>query len=327
MNTPRLLASTGPLFARPLDWALGVIADAGFDGAEVMVTQDPASQDPERLSKAAATAGIPLPVVHGPFLLLTRRVFGTGSMEKARRSLELSSAIGADLMIVHPPFRWRTRFHHWLLEEADDEATELGTRIGVENLYPIPIAGRSIRLHRYTRPQHLTRFRNVVFDTSHFGVADVDILDAWEQLKGVTAHIHVSDNRGRGRDSHAPLGHGILPVAEFLRRVGTDPLSPRSLTVELDCRRHLHDTPALVRYLRREREKCAALLAGVPAQEVLGPAGPQADGDDPRIPPTAGPPSAPQADAPSGGPSEPAPASTGSHRRSGRVPGHASPEG
>ena len=31
----RILASTGPLFARPLDWALGVIAEAGYDGVEL----------------------------------------------------------------------------------------------------------------------------------------------------------------------------------------------------------------------------------------------------------------------------------------------------
>jgi hypothetical protein len=168
----QLLASTGPLFARPLDWALGVIAEAGYDGAELMVAQDPATQDAERVAAAADREGVPVPVVHGPFLLLTRRVFGTDLVAKARRSLELAGDLGAGVMIVHPPFRWQRDFHRWLLGEGDEEAAEVGTRIGVENLYPVPVVGRPVRFHRYTLPDHLTQFSHVVLDTSHFGVAE-----------------------------------------------------------------------------------------------------------------------------------------------------------
>ncbi|MFA9446282.1 sugar phosphate isomerase/epimerase family protein [Egicoccus sp. AB-alg6-2] len=293
----RLLASTGPLFARPLDWALGVVAEAGYDGVELMVTQDPATQEPERVAAAAATEGIAVPVVHGPFLLLTRRVFGTDLVEKARRSLELASDLDADLMIVHPPFRWQREFHQWLLREGDAEAEEQGTRIGVENLYPVSVAGRPVRFHRYTEPDHLRSFRHVVLDTSHFGVADIDITAAYRRLREQAVHLHVSDNRGGGRDSHAPLGHGRLPLASFLSEVGEDaklPDGPRaSITLELDCRRYLDDRSALVGYLRQEREKCVALLDGAPAEEVLGrpdvvaiaPGAHEDDPDQPTVPP------------------------------------------
>lgn len=274
----RILASTGPLFGRPLDWAMSVIADAGYDGVELMVTQDPATQDAERVRKVAAEAGIEVPVIHGPFLLLTRRVFGTDEVEKAKRSLDLAGEIGADLMIVHPPYRWRRAFHRWLLEEGDAEADARSTRLGVENLYPVAVRGRPVRFHRYTEPAHLAPFRNVVLDTSHFAVAGVDILAAYDALRGQAAHLHVSDNRGGGRDSHAPLGHGLLPLAGFLRTVGDDEREGRgavgrgnaSITLELDCRRYLDDRAALVGYLRQEREKCVALLGGAPAEEVLG---------------------------------------------------------
>jgi hypothetical protein len=134
-----------------------------------------------------------------------------------------------------------------------------------------------VRFHRYTRPEHLLPFAHVVFDTSHFGVAQVDINAAYDRLHDRIVHLHVSDNRGGGRDSHAPLGHGRLPLASFLHRVGeedrgslpgTDPAA--SITLELDCRRYLDDRAALVGYLRHEREKCQALLEGAPAEEVLG---------------------------------------------------------
>ena len=304
MPSLRLLASTGPLFARPLDWACGVIAEAGYDGVELMVTQDPTTQDAQRVTEVTAREGTPIPVVHGPFLLLTRRVFGTDLVEKARRSLELAADLGSDLMIVHPPFRWQRSFHNWLIDEGEAEAAELGTRIGVENLYPVSVAGRPVRFHRYTEPEHLTPFPHVVLDTSHFGVAEVDIVAAWERLKTTSVHLHVSDNRGGGRDSHAPLGHGILPLAGFLHAVADDALPDEeiSITLELDCRRYLDDRSALVGYLRQEREKCLALLDGASAEDVLGrpdrvvaPPLPVADEDD-ADQPTAGPPGGELAD-------------------------------
>src|SRR5690554_2788860 len=141
----RLLASTGPMFARPMDWAFGVIAEAGFDGVELMVTPDPATQDPSRIEDAMRTEGITAPVIHGPFLVVTRRVFGAEPITKAKRSLELAGSIGADLMIVHPPYRWQPAFHRWLLEEADVAAAALDTRVGVENLYPVALRNRSVR--------------------------------------------------------------------------------------------------------------------------------------------------------------------------------------
>jgi sugar phosphate isomerase/epimerase len=300
----RLLASTGPLFARPLDWALGVIMEAGYDGVELMVTQDPATQDAARIAAAAEREGAGVPAVHGPFLLLTRRVFGTDLTVKARRSIELAGELGADLMIVHPPFRWQRDFHRWLTDEADDEAAALGTRVAVENLYPVSVAGRPVRFHRYTAPEHLAPFHHVVLDTSHFGVAGVDINEAYAVLRDQAVHLHVSDNRGGGRDSHAPLGHGLLPLARFLHTVGRDELrgvgragtGDASITLELDCRRYLDDRAALVGYLRQEREKCVSLLHGAPAEEVLGrpdvvevaPGILEDDADQPTVPPDGG---------------------------------------
>ena len=123
-----------------------------------------------------------------------------------------------------------------------------------------------MRFHRYTEPEHLSPFPHVVLDTSHFGVAEVDINPAWDQLRHQAVHLHVSDNRGQGRDSHAPLGHGILPLGSFLHTVGADETTETSITLELDCRRYLDDRAALVGYLRQELQKCRALLDGEPGR-------------------------------------------------------------
>ena len=269
MTTPRLLASTGPLFSDDLTWALEVIADAGFDGAELMVTQDPMTQHAPTVSAAVDAVGLPIDVVHGPFLLVTRRVFTSNLIEKARRSLDLAAQVGADLMIVHPPFQWQASFHRWLLDEGDEEAASLGTAVGVENLYPVGVLGRPVPFHRYIEAEDLAPFRNTVLDTSHFGVSEVDIRHAWTVLQHNAAHLHVSDYRGQGRDSHAPLGFGMLPLAGFLGDVAASGFTG-AITLELDCRRYLDDRAALVGYLNHEREKCLALLAGEPAEDVLG---------------------------------------------------------
>ena len=289
MPPPPLLASTGPLFGRPLDWAMGVIAEAGYDAVELMVTQDPRTQDAERIVAASEKEGIPVTTIHGPFLLLTRRVFSSDLVVKARRSLSLASDIGADLMIVHPPYRWQRSFHEWLLKEGDDEAAAADTRIGVENLYPVNVGGRPVRFHRYTEPDHLAPFAHTVLDTSHFGVAGVDVIDAWNGLKDNAVHLHVSDNRGQGRDSHAPIGHGVLPLARFLRTISDEGFAG-SVTLELDCRRYLDDRAALVGYLGQERAKAIDLMAGASAEEVMGrpdvvtaPARGEEDADQPTV--------------------------------------------
>ena len=273
----RILTSTGPLFGRPLDWALGVLAEAGYDGAELMVTRDPATQDGEKVVEASEREGVSIGTVHGPFLLVTRRVFGTDPVVKAERSLQLAAEVGADVMVAHPPLRWQSGFHAWLTG-PEGAGTANGVRVGVENLYPVTIGPRRVRFHRYTELRHLTPFPHVVLDTSHLGVAGIEIETAYQRLREQIVHLHVSDNRGGGRDSHAPLGHGRLPLGRFLARVGRDGRDGVgrlgdegvSITLELDLRPYLEDRPALVGFLRREREKCLALLAGADAEEVLG---------------------------------------------------------
>ena len=107
---PRVLLSNAPFHHRPLEDAFAVAAEAGFDGVELMVTGDRTTQQVASVAALSATYRMPVPVVHGPFLLLTRQVFGSDPLEKAARTCALAQALGADLVIVHPPFRWQAGF-------------------------------------------------------------------------------------------------------------------------------------------------------------------------------------------------------------------------
>jgi sugar phosphate isomerase/epimerase len=63
-------------------------------------------------------------------------------------------------------------------------------------------------------------------------VSEEDIVNAYRRLSDRVVHIHLSDNRGKGRDSHAPLGKGVLPVEDFVRALDGPVL--RSVALEIE---------------------------------------------------------------------------------------------
>lgn len=256
-DRPRLLAATGPLLLSPLDWVLDVIADAGFAGAEVLLAHNPQTRDPDLLLAYAKEAGLQVPVVHGPYMVLLRNVLGSDYIEKSRRSLEVAAEIGARVMVAHAPFRWERRARAWSEQEAAAEAAEIGPVFGMENLFPVG----GVCFSCVVTPEQLAPFSHIVFDTSHFAVAGVDLFEAWDTLHDRVVHLHVSDNFGNGKDSHAPIGTGVLPLERFLAHVGGSGWSG-TITLELDCRAYLDSRDSLVSFLTREREKAEILLAG-----------------------------------------------------------------
>ena len=257
-STPRILVSTGPLLLSPLGWVLDTIADAGYDGAELLIGHNPDSRDPAKVAAYAQEAGLDIPVVHGPYMVLLRNVLGAKYIEKTRRSLELTAEMGATTMVAHAPFRWERAARGWVTGEVNEEAAALGTTFAMENLFPV--AGRAFS--SVVTPEELAAFPSVVFDTSHFGVAGIDLFEAWDAVRDQVVHLHLSDNFGNGKDSHAPIGSGVLPLEEFLAEVGATGYRG-TITLELDCRAYLDSREELVAFLRRERLKAQDLLAGI----------------------------------------------------------------
>ncbi len=263
-SRPQILASTGPLLLSPLGWVLDAIADAGFTGAELVLAHNPETRDPDKVAGYAREAGLDVPAVHGPYMLLLRTVLGSKYETKTLRSLEVAAELGARTLVAHAPFRWERSARRWLgTGAADARAAELGIAFGMENLFPV--AGRTFST--VVTPAELAPFAHVVFDTSHFAVAGVDLFEAWDELGDRVVHLHVSDNFGAGKDSHAPLGTGILPLEEFLAHVGASGYRG-TITLELDCRPYLDTRESLVSFLARERVKAENLLAGAGLPDV-----------------------------------------------------------
>ena len=249
----------------PLQWTFDVIAEAGYHDAELLVAHSPDSRDPGLVRTLAERSGLAVPVVHGPYMILLRSVLGANYIDKTLRSLELAGEVGAGIMVAHAPFRWERAARDFLRTDVQDVAATSGTTFAMENLFPV--SGRAFS--SVVTPGQLAAFPAVVFDTSHFAVAGVDLFEAWNVLADRVVHLHVSDNFGNGRDSHAPLGTGVLPLDAFLAHVGASGWAG-TITLELDCRAYLDSRDQTVDFLRRERLKAEAMLAGVPAGELAG---------------------------------------------------------
>jgi sugar phosphate isomerase/epimerase len=257
---PPVLAATGPFFMFSLEETFELIAEAGFDGAELMITQDRVSQDPHRLGALAARYGVPVPAVHGPFLVATWLVYGTDPKGKIDRCLRFAEAAKVSTVVIHPPYRWQTAYAAWLDEAIPRIREETGVTIAVENMFPVNVNGRSLRFFSGTLPSELTRWPALTLDTSHLAAAGGDLMMAWDDLADRVVHLHVSNNDGRGRDTHGLLDHGVLPVPEFLEEVGAAGFGG-AVTLELDVRTWADDRPALLEVLRENLDIARLHLA------------------------------------------------------------------
>lgn len=253
----RLLGATGPFLFNPLGWTMDLFADAGYRDVEVLFSHGAETRDSDKICNFAREAGLSVPVVHGPYMLFLRNVFSANYTDKTRRALELADEVGAETMVAHAPMRWERGHVEWARGEAADEAADRQLHFAMENLYPV----WGVDFSSVVRPEELTDFRHVVFDTSHFAVAGVDLFAAWHLLADRVVHLHVSNNLGNGKDSHAPLGSGVLPLDRFLAHVGRSGWSG-TITLELNIRPYADDRDELVRFLAGERETAERWLRG-----------------------------------------------------------------
>ena len=57
---------------------------------------------------------------------------------------------------------------------------------------------------------------HLVLDTSHAAVSGHDPIEVRRLFGPRLRHVHLSDNAGKGRDSHLPPGDGVLDIDGFL---------------------------------------------------------------------------------------------------------------
>ena len=259
---PKLLLSTAPFFRHPLRTAFRQIREAGYDAVEVMVTSDPSTQDGRSMRELAEEFGLTIDALHAPFLLLTRRVWGTDPITKIYRATQVAEQAAIPLVVVHPPYRWQVKYRRWVEHSLAEYSARAGVTIAVENMFPLKLRGdRGLRFHVSQEFEDLDRFTHLVLDTSHLAVSRIDIVEAYERYRTKVLHFHLSDNAGRGWDSHLPLEdeRGTLPIRELLDAIMADGFAG-TISLELDLRPFMDDEGAVHDVLVRQRQICQELL-------------------------------------------------------------------
>ena len=194
---------------------------AGFDGIEVMVTRDELTQDPEHLRELSQRYALPIMSIHAPVLLLTHFVWGRDPRVKLARTAELARAVGAETVVVHPPFRWQSSYAADFLAIVREQSAHSGVEIAVENMFPWRAAGKNLTAYAPGWDTRLMECDAVTLDFSHAALSGVDSLEFANDLGERLRHVHLCDGSGAigdGRifDEHLLPGHGHEPVAEVL---------------------------------------------------------------------------------------------------------------
>jgi sugar phosphate isomerase/epimerase len=220
-GTPVAL-STSSVYPERTPDAFEIAARLGYDGVEVMVYNDPVSQDATVLSSLRDYHQVPIVAVHAPSLLLTQGVWGRDPWEKLRRSRDLAERVGAGVVVVHPPFRWQREYAKGFEQGLAELAGQTDVIFAVENMYPLRAGGNEVVTYApHWDPTNLD-VPHVTLDLSHTAASGSDALAMAGELivTGRLAHVHLADGTGTPTgpipDEHLVPGRGGQPCAELL---------------------------------------------------------------------------------------------------------------
>ncbi len=208
----------------------------GYDGVEVMVWSDPLSRDAARLRALVEEHAVPVLSVHAPTLLLTQGVWGREPWAKLQRTAEHALALGAGLVVVHPPFRWQRDYGEQFVAQIDDLGRQTGVVFAVENMFPWRAPGRDVQAYTPGWDPTEQPYENVTLDLSHAATARQNGLELARRLGGRLAHVHLADGSGSPRDEHLPPGEGNQPCAELLTELAAEGWSGH-VVAEINTRR------------------------------------------------------------------------------------------
>lgn len=215
--------STASVYPEKVPSAFEIAALLGYDGIEVMVATDPASQDLTVLRRLSDYHQLPIRSIHAPCLLLTQRVWGREPWGKLVRSKEVAEELGADVVVVHPPFRWQREYAKEFAEGLARMQDETDVVFAVENMFPVKARGTEVGMYAPDWNPVDQDFPHVTLDLSHTAVSGSDALEMAGQLGGRLRHVHLADGAGvPNRDEHLVPGRGNQRCADVLEKLAED---------------------------------------------------------------------------------------------------------
>jgi sugar phosphate isomerase/epimerase len=196
--------------------AFAAAQEVGYDGVEVMVTNNATSQNAHALLELSHRYRKPIVSIHAPTLLLTQQVWGT-AWNKIEMSCRMAREVGCGTVVVHPPFRWQGNYAEKFVAGIRELAEMYQVRIAVENMFPWRVRGREAVAYAPHWDPRDQDYDDVTWDFSHASTAGSNSLDAIKGLGPRLRHVHLSDGLGSRRDEHLVPGTGNQPCAEALQ--------------------------------------------------------------------------------------------------------------
>ena len=231
--------STASVYPLKTEAAFEYAAELGYDGVELMVWAEPISQDVGAIAKLSHEYGMPVLSVHAPCLLISQRVWGADPIPKLTRSVHAAERLGAQTVVVHPPFRWQRRYAAGFSDQVAELEERSEVKVAVENMFPF----RADRFFGSGQPS-IERMRrrgghpgagvsafapsfdpldgdhaHYTLDLSHTATAGTDALEMADRMGSGLVHLHLCDGNGASTDEHLVPGRGTQPTVEVCQRL------------------------------------------------------------------------------------------------------------
>jgi sugar phosphate isomerase/epimerase len=232
--------STASVYPESVTAAFQLAAKLGYDGVEVMVWTDPISQDPYALLRLSEHYQVPILAIHAPCLIITQRVWTTDPWVKLQKAQFAAELLGAQTVVVHPPFRWQRDYARDFRAGIERMSGETDIRFAVENMFPLRVRGREVSAYQPTWDVAFEQepYRDYTLDLSHAAVSQSDTLAMLESMGSRLTHLHIGDGTGLNKDEHLVPGRGDQPCVEVLERVAAQGYAGHVI-VEVNTRRAL----------------------------------------------------------------------------------------
>jgi len=205
---PTFALSTASVYPENTTHAFDYADRLGYDAVEVMVGIDVVSQNIDKVRSLRDYHQVPVCAIHAPCLLITQRVWGSDPWVKLERSAAMAQALDADVVVVHPPFRWQRDYATGFVQGIAELERRTGIAFAVENMYPWRATSR--REMKVYQPGWDPS------EESYANTAKSDPVAMAERLGDRLRHVHMTDGSGSAKDEHLVPGHGVMPCGPFL---------------------------------------------------------------------------------------------------------------
>jgi sugar phosphate isomerase/epimerase len=215
----KVALSTSSVYPETTSSAFELARRLGYDGVELMVGIDPVAADVDAVEKLRDYHGIPVVAIHAPCLLITQRVWGTDPWAKLERSAQAAVQLGADVVVVHPPFRWQRDYARGFVAGVSRLTESTGVTFCVENMYPWRAPGGELKAYLPGWDPTELDYADLTLDFSHASTSNQQSLDLARSWGDRLRHVHLTDGSGSIKDEHLVPGRGDQQadkVLEFL---------------------------------------------------------------------------------------------------------------